>query len=95
MQYGRVCGTVVSTMKHAALEGHKMLLVQLYNEDGRPSGAKTLVLDTVGAGADDWVLVLDEGSSASLVLDNPRGPVRGIVVGIIDQFHLPDSSATG
>jgi carbon dioxide concentrating mechanism protein CcmL len=89
MQYGRVCGTVVSTLKHEALEGHKMLLVQLFDVAGSPSGPKTLALDTVGAGDDDWVLVLDEGSSASLVLENPRGPVRTLVVGIVDELHLP------
>ena len=89
MQYGRVCGTVISTLKHAALEGHKMLLVQLFDTAGSPTGPKTMALDTVGAGDDDWVLILDEGSSASLVLENPRGPVRTLVVGIVDELHLP------
>ena len=68
-----------------------MLLVQLFDLQGRPRGPKTMALDTVGAGADDWVLVLDEGSSASLVLQNPRGPVRTLVVGIVDEIHLPEA----
>ena len=91
MQYGRVCGTVVSTLKHPAMEGHKLLLVQLYDLQGGPRDAKTLALDTVGAGDNDWVLVLDEGSSASLVLQNPRGPVRTLIVGIVDEIHLPEA----
>ena len=89
MQYGRVCGTVVSTLKHPALSGHKMLLVQPYDLDGRSHGDRILALDVVDAGDSDWVLVLDEGSSASTVLGTPRGPVRTLVVGVVDQLDLP------
>ena len=67
MQYGRVCGTVVSTLKHEALNGYKMLLVQPFDVHGKPAGQKILALDVVDAGPDDWVLLLDEGSSASSV----------------------------
>jgi microcompartment protein CcmK/EutM len=90
MQYGRVCGTVVSTLKHAALHGHRLLLVQPFDLAGAPRGARILALDVVDAGQDDWVLLLDEGSSASLVLDNPSGPVRTVIVGIVDSIHLPE-----
>ena len=67
MQIARVCGTLVSTLKHPAL-----------------GGRKTMALDVVEAGPGDWVLVLDEGSSASQVLGIPRGPVRTVVVGVLD-----------
>jgi ethanolamine utilization protein EutN len=89
MLYGRVCGTVVSTLKHQALTGHKMLLVQPYDLQGRAHGDRILALDVVDAGESDWVLVLDEGSSASSVLGTPRGPVRTLVVGVVDQLDLP------
>jgi ethanolamine utilization protein EutN len=46
-----------------------------------------LALDVVDAGVGDWVLILDEGSSASQVLANPRGPVRTLVVGVVDAMH--------
>ena len=84
MQIARVCGTLVSTLKHPALQGHKMLLVQPCDLDGRPTGRKSMALDVVDAGPGDWVLLLDEGASASQVLCNPRGPVRTLVVGVID-----------
>jgi microcompartment protein CcmK/EutM len=92
MQYGRVCGTVVSTLKHPALDGHKMLLVQPFDLQGQAAGAKILALDVVDAGLDDWVLLLDEGSSASSVLGRPRGPVRTLVVGIVDAVDLPQAA---
>jgi len=88
MQIARVCGTLVSTLKHEALSGHRMLIVQPCDLDGRPTGPETMAVDVVDAGPGDWVLVLDEGASASQVLENPRGPVRTLIVGVVDAVHL-------
>ncbi len=95
MQLARVCGTLVSTLKHPAVAGHRMLLVQPCDAEGRPTATKTMALDTVDAGVGDWVLVLDEGASASGVLGSPRGPVRTLVVGVVDAVHLPGAGAEG
>jgi ethanolamine utilization protein EutN len=92
MQIARVCGTLVSTLKHPALAGHRMLIVQPCDPHGQPSGPKTMALDTVDAGVGDRVLVLDEGASASGVLEHPRGPVRTLIVGIVDEVHLDEAS---
>ncbi|MFV1970297.1 MAG: EutN/CcmL family microcompartment protein, partial [Acidimicrobiia bacterium] len=40
-----------------------------------------------GAGADETVLVLDEGSSARKIYDVDTGPIRAVVVGIVDEVH--------
>jgi ethanolamine utilization protein EutN len=87
VQIGRVQGTVVSTLKHPALQGRKLLVVQPCDLEGRPTGRQTLALDAVDAGVGDWVLILDEGASASQVLGNPRGPVRTLVIGVLDAAH--------
>jgi len=92
---GRVCGTVVATLKHAALRGHKLLLVQPMALDGAPQGRITTALDVVDAGPGDWVLLHDEGSGASQILDNPRGPVRTVVVGVVDELALGSPAGTG
>jgi microcompartment protein CcmK/EutM len=42
----------------------------------------------VGAGTGQTVLLLDEGTSARQIVDLPGGPLRTIIVGIID--HLDD-----
>jgi len=84
VQIARVCGHVVATLKHPALGARKLLLVQPYDLAGQPRGRPATALDVVDAGPGDWVLVLDEGSSASQVLESPRGPVRTLVVGVID-----------
>ncbi len=87
MQIARVVGNLVSTHKHASLAGKRLLLVQPCDLDGAPQGGATMAVDVVDAGVGDWVLVLDEGASASQVLENPRGPVRTLVVGVIDGVH--------
>ena len=92
MQVARVLGNLVSSHKHAALEGKRLLLVQPCDLSGRPRGATTMAVDVVDAGVGDWVLLLDEGASASQVLERPRGPVRTVVVGVIDEVHLGDAA---
>ena len=84
MRIARVVGTLVATIKHPSLAGQRLLLVQPHDLAARPCGDVTMAVDTVDAGEGDWVLVLDEGSSASQVLGNPRGPVRTLVVGVLD-----------
>ena len=91
MQIGRVCGTLVSTLKHPALAGRRLLVVQPCDPDRRPAGPMTMAVDTVDAGVGDWVLLLDEGSSASAVLNNPRGPIRTAIVGVVDAVHLTET----
>jgi ethanolamine utilization protein EutN len=95
MQIGRVCGTVVSTLKHPALHGHRLLLVQPHDPYGAPIGETTLALDVVDAGVGDWVVLVDEGSSASLVLGTPRGPVRSVIVGVLDAVQVPPATPPG
>lgn len=84
MRIGRVIGNVVATVKHPALVGSKLLLVDLESSRGKILGRPVLALDTVDAGEGDRVLLLDEGNSAAQVLSRGRGPIRTLVVGVID-----------
>ena len=68
MYIGRVSGTVVATIKHAAFNGRKLLVVDKVGEDGELSGGYDICVDTVQAGLGDTVLVLDEGNGARQVL---------------------------
>ncbi|SVB40474.1 uncharacterized protein METZ01_LOCUS193328, partial [marine metagenome] len=49
-----------------------------------PLGNTMVAVDTVGAGIGEIVLVATEGKAASEILNVPRGPVRSIIVGIVD-----------
>jgi microcompartment protein CcmK/EutM len=82
---GRVVGEVVATVKHADLAGRKLLLVLPVTPQGKAGGGVVIAVDAVDAGPDDLVLVNDEGNGAAQVLHRPRGAVRTVVVGIVDQ----------
>jgi ethanolamine utilization protein EutN len=89
MYIGQVVGTVVATIKHRVFEGHKLLVVERLELAGRATGKYDIAVDSVQAGVGDRVLVLDEGNGARQVLGvEPWGPVRCVIVGIIDAVDL-------
>ncbi len=91
MYIGQVTGTVVATIKHPMFVGHKLLLVERLDLDGHVSARYDIAVDSVQAGVGDRVLVLDEGNSARQVLKvEPWGPVRAVIVGVIDEVDLPE-----
>ena len=85
MFLARVTGDVVATIKHPHLHGRKLLLVRPEPTPGRPQPPSVIAMDTVDAGLGDRVLVADEGNTAAQVLGMPRGPVRTIIVGVVDE----------
>jgi len=85
VRLARVVGNVIATVKHPALVGAKLLLVDEEDPAGGTRGRPLLALDTVDAGEGDRVLVLDEGNGAAQVLHAPRGPVRTVIVGVVDE----------
>jgi microcompartment protein CcmK/EutM len=46
----------------------------------------------VDAGTGDTVLILDEGTSARQIYDVDTGPIRSVVVGIVDDVHEQDDA---
>jgi microcompartment protein CcmK/EutM len=83
----RVVGEVVATIKHGDLAAQKLLLVQPVDAGGSAKGQPMLAVDVVDAGVGDHVLVVDEGNSAAQVLRRPRGAIRTVVVGVIDDIE--------
>jgi ethanolamine utilization protein EutN len=81
---GRVVGNVVSTHKHAKLEGAKLMLVQPLDLDGAPKGAPLMAIDGVDAGIGDRVLVIQDGRSAQLVLGKGTAAVDAAIIGVVD-----------
>jgi microcompartment protein CcmK/EutM len=84
MILGVVRGTVTSTVNHPFYSGRKLLVVDRIEPDGRSTGKHLIAIDSVDAGVGDRVLVLDEGNGARQVLADDTGPVRSVIVGIID-----------
>jgi len=91
MLLAKVLGSVVSTVKHPAYHGTKLMVVQPVNPSGAADGASLLAVDTVGAGAGETVLVLREGRSAGEILNLKEPPIRSLIVGIVDRINLTES----
>ena len=85
MKVARVAGTVVSPISHPFFEGKRLLLCDLVDPDGNVGGY-VIAVDVVNAGVGERVLILDEGSSARQIFGVATGPIRAVVVGIVDEI---------
>jgi microcompartment protein CcmK/EutM len=84
MTIGVVVGEIHSTIHHPFYAAKKLLVVDR-RLPGMPStGDYLIAVDTVDAGIGDPVLVLDEGNGARQVLRSADGPVRSVIVGVVD-----------
>lgn len=84
MKLGKVVGNVTSTINTKDFEHRTLLLVDLVGPDGLPVGGYQIAVDSIGAGAGETVLLLDEGNGARQVLGAPGAPIRTVVIGIVD-----------
>jgi ethanolamine utilization protein EutN len=90
MFIGKVVGSVVATQKVKSVVGKKLLLVDVVNAKGSEmvsTGRSAVVIDTVGAGEGELVLVT-QGSSARLTDMTSDVPTDAVVVGIIDAIQM-------
>lgn len=88
MKLAKVLGTVVSTIKHPAFNGYKLLYCSVLTPEGQPDGSRIIAVDQVQAGEGDTVLILDEGNGARQILGKQAGPIRAVVVGVVDEVEL-------
>ncbi|OGO43822.1 MAG: hypothetical protein A2Z04_02200 [Chloroflexi bacterium RBG_16_57_9] len=88
MVIAKVIGTVVSTIKHPAYHGWKLLVVQPLNLPGAAEEESIVAIDAARAGMGDTVLVMREGSGARQITRNPEAPIISVVVGVIDSVEI-------
>jgi ethanolamine utilization protein EutN len=89
MFLARVTGSVVATQKVPSMTGKKLLVVEPLRVN--PSTGTDLVstqrtfivVDTVGAGQGELVLIV-QGSSARLTPETEKLPVDATIIGIVD-----------
>ena len=93
MRIAQVLGSVVATIKHPTYMGRTTLLLQPLAPDGSKMGPQMIAIDRVQAGPGDTVLVLTEGNGVRQLLGKDAGPIRSLIVGIIDGIDLIDERA--
>jgi ethanolamine utilization protein EutN len=85
MYFGRVMGRATATVKHPSMEGAKLLLVMALQADGHAvEGDPILVVDSLGAGKGDLVIITSDGIGTRELLHSKNSPVRWSVLGIVD-----------
>lgn len=93
MFVAKVTGSLVATQKVASMTGHKLLLVEPYRVDEAtkdrlvPTGRSFVVVDTLGAGLGEMVLIC-QGSSARLTPETEKLPIDAVVIGLISTVDV-------
>jgi ethanolamine utilization protein EutN len=83
---------VVSTINHPIFDNRRLLICDLLDATGADTGGYLICVDTVGAGASETVLVIDEGNSARQVVGDTTAPLRSVIVGIVDELVVDGES---
>ena len=87
MIVGRVVGAVTSTIQHPFYAGKKLLMVRKLDAEGKEADGFLVAVARAAPGAGDPVLVLDEGTGARQGLEPKDGPVRSVIVGVVDAIE--------
>jgi len=99
MFIAKVVGSVVSTQKVETMIGHKLLVIEPYriNPETRAdmvtTGRTLIAIDTMGAGENEYVLVV-QGSSARMTPETKNLPVDAVIIGIIDSVRVGKENVT-
>jgi microcompartment protein CcmK/EutM len=93
MFLAKVTGSVIATQKVKSMTGHKLLIVEPLRVEPKTrdqlvgTGRSFVVVDTVGAGQGETVLIV-QGSSARLTPETEKLPVDATIIGIVDSVHV-------
>ena len=89
MILAKIIGNVVSTVTETGYESRKIMIVQPIDPSGMPKGKSFLAVDAVQAGTGDTVLVIEEGGSARMILDEPETfTIKAVIAGIVDHITM-------
>jgi ethanolamine utilization protein EutN len=77
------------------MTGHKLLMVEPLRIDNESkklvgTGRSFVVVDTVGAGQGEMVLIV-QGSSARLTPETEKLPVDAAIIGIVDTVNIQNT----
>ncbi len=95
MFIGKVTGSLVTTQKEPNIADSKLLVVEAYAAatagatDLKPTGRVLVAIDSLGAGAGEYVLVT-QGSSARMTEWTKTMPVDAVIIGIVDAACFKD-----
>lgn len=80
MRTATIRGHVTSTIKHKSLEGWRLLIAVPDSPDLAPQ----IVIDNLGAGIGQRVIISSDGSESRKMVGDECSPARWNVMGLID-----------
>ncbi|MCH6257443.1 EutN/CcmL family microcompartment protein [Puniceicoccaceae bacterium K14] len=91
MIIGRIVGNIVPAVCHPGLDGVRLLLCEVLDDQGNGTGKVIGTADWLGAGAGNTVLVVSDGDAAEANTNDPKIPLRNVVMGIIDDVEVDEA----
>lgn len=85
MQVARIIGHATATVKHVSLKGWRLLIAQPLLADRTADGEPLIVIDELGCGTGDDVVLTSDGATVRKMMNTNKSPVRWAVMGIVDE----------
>lgn len=85
MLIGLVIGTTTSTVKHEALHGWRLAVVQPLGATGQPDGDPQVSIDPLNASVGQKVIINSDGKYVREIVKHEKCPARYIVCGIVNE----------
>ncbi|MCE9595191.1 MAG: EutN/CcmL family microcompartment protein [Planctomycetes bacterium] len=95
MLVGTVVGNVWATVKDPTLKGLRLLVIQPFTLDGKPSAETLVAVDPLGAGIGERVLVVFGRAARHAIGRGHDIGFQSAVAGIIDRMELDDGRSVG
>jgi len=90
MFVAKVIGNIWATQKCESLNGMKMMIIQPLNGSYEKTGEPIIAIDTVGAGAGEYVMYIT-AAEAVIPLPVDMAPVDASIVGVIDSIYIDNN----
>lgn len=85
MEIARVIGHATATVKHASLNGRRLLIVQVLDARDQPDGDPFIAIDDLGSRQGDRVMISSDSEKVRQMVDRDDTPLRWLVLGIADE----------
>lgn len=85
MLLARITGTITATVKDERLVGHRLLIVDIIDPEGKPLSSGRIAIDNLGAGIGTQV-ILSSGSAARMPQGHASLPVDLATIAIVDRI---------
>jgi len=91
MQFARVRGTAICTIKYPGMEGLKLLVVEPVDKHMHVNGPLQIAVDVVQAGPGDICVTVRSREAALAMPEITFVPVDLALVGVIDELALSNA----